>query len=232
MHEESFSKEEARRLGSLAHELRNSLSAAMAAFSMIQEGIVGPRGETGMAVDAGLRRMRDIIDRSLASVRLHSGDELYVRPLRLIEVIDQIALTVSAECESRKVRLSVQADADIVIEADEHHLLSAISNLTNNAIKFSRPGSTVTLRARPVREEVVIEVEDECGGLQPGNVEKLFQPFAHGRGDARGMGLGLSITRRAVELHGGRISARSLPGKGCVFTIALPKVRNRELAAA
>ena len=96
----------------------------------------------------------------------------------------------------------------------------------------SKPGTTVQLRAQESGDKVTIEVEDECGGLPPGRIEELFRPFTQGGADRSGVGLGLTISRRAIELNGGSLSARDLPGKGCVFTIILPKTAVHERPAA
>jgi C4-dicarboxylate-specific signal transduction histidine kinase len=76
-------------------------------------------------------------------------------------------------------------------------------------------------RAYARNDRAFIEVEDECGGLSPKTMEELFQPFKQQEGDRSGLGLGLSIAKRAVESNAGALSARTLPGKGCVFTINL-----------
>src|SRR6185295_13282196 len=71
---------------------------------------------------------------------------------------------------------------------------------------------------------VLLEVEDECGGLPPGAAKELFRPFEQRSADRTGLGLGLAIARKSVSANGGEIRARSLPGKGCVFTIDLPRL--------
>ena len=81
----------------------------------------------------------------------------------------------------------------------------------------------MTLRASAVAERVVVEVEDECGGLAQGKAEELFHPFHQRSGDRTGLGLGLSISRRGVEANGGKLRVRDLPGAGCVFAIDLPR---------
>ena len=78
------------------------------------------------------------------------------------------------------------------------------------------------LRAHTRANHVVIEVEDECGGLPPGQAEELFRPFDRRGTDLTGLGLGLAISRRSVGANGGEIQVKNLPGRGCVFTIELP----------
>jgi signal transduction histidine kinase len=111
------------------------------------------------------------------------------------------------------------------VEADRHILASALSNLLQNAFKFTRPDTRVALSARSSTNRVLLEVEDECGGLAPGVRERLFRPFSQGAADRSGVGLGLSLSRRGIEAYGGTLFARDVPGRGCVFTIDLPRKR-------
>jgi hypothetical protein len=109
------------------------------------------------------------------------------------------------------------------VEVDREILAAAVANLLQNAFKFSRKGGRVSLRTIATADRVLLDVEDECGGLPPGKVEGLFRPFEQ-RGENRtGLGLGLSISQRGVEANGGVIRVRDLPGRGCVFTIDLPR---------
>lgn len=103
-------------------------------------------------------------------------------------------------------------------------MASAISNLVQNAIKFTRPAGQVLIRAFVEGTDAVIEVEDRCGGLPAGKIEQLFEPFVQESKDKTGIGLGLSIARRAVELNGGTLSARDLPGIGCIFKVRIPRL--------
>ncbi len=96
-------------------------------------------------------------------------------------------------------------------------------NLLQHAFTFTRPESTVTLRAGASAERVLIEVEDECGGLAGGNADDLFQPAAQHGVDRTGLGLGLAFSRWGVEANHGRIHARNVPGRGCIFTVDLPR---------
>jgi signal transduction histidine kinase len=101
-------------------------------------------------------------------------------------------------------------------------LQSAVTNLLSNAFKYTRAGGRVTLRARATEGRVAIEVEDACGGI-PESKSDLFQPFGEQRAKNRtGLGLGLSIARKAVRAQGGDIEVRNIPGKGCTFVIGVP----------
>jgi signal transduction histidine kinase len=134
--------------------------------------------------------------------------------------------------QSHGIKFLVQVAPTIMVDVDPHHMVSALSNLVQNAMKCTKPGTTVRLSARESGDQVKIEVEDECGGLPPGRIEELFKPFTQKGEDRSGAGLGLTISRRATQIIGGSLSARDLPGKGCVFTIALPRTAGKTQPAA
>jgi C4-dicarboxylate-specific signal transduction histidine kinase len=79
------------------------------------------------------------------------------------------------------------------------------------------------LKSHATPDRVLIDVQDECSGLPSGKAEELFQPFTQRAADRSGLGLGLSISNRGIEASGGRLRVRNLPGRGCVFTIDLPR---------
>src|SRR5262249_28105690 len=118
--------------------------------------------------------------------------------------------------------LSHSVDRDVELFVDARLVRSALTNLVHNAVKFSHPGTSVEVRTRIENDRVVIEVEDRCGGLPPGTVEKAFVPYAQMGKDRSGFGLGLAIAKEASDAHGGTIRIQDLPGKGCVFALELP----------
>jgi signal transduction histidine kinase len=140
-------------------------------------------------------------------------------PLLLNDVISGSAL----EAEARSVHLATEVtDATLTVMADGQLLASAVRNLLSNAFKFTRPSGLVVLRAYRRGEQAIIEVEDECGGI-PDSAGDPFRAFGEQRGtDRTGLGLGLSIARRAVRAHGGDIYIRNIAGRGCVFSIEIP----------
>jgi signal transduction histidine kinase len=114
-------------------------------------------------------------------------------------------------------------DRSVRVEADRQVLAAMIANLLQNAFKFSPKGSMVRLQAVCSASRVLIEVEDQCGGLPPGKTESLLRPFSQQGSDRTGLGLGLSICLKAAQAISGELRIRDLPGKGCVFTIDLPR---------
>jgi hypothetical protein len=159
----------------------------------------------------------------MVDVRLDAGLQNMERVV-LGELIEEVEIGASMIAQARGLCLTrTPADPSIIVEADRQILAGALSNLVQNALKFTRPTTTVAIRARTTTDRVLIEVEDECGGLPPGKAEDLLRPFVQLGDDRTGLGLGLSICRRAAKSMGGELHIRDLPGKGCIFTIDLPK---------
>jgi signal transduction histidine kinase len=211
------------RLGMLAHEMRNLVSAALISFANIKRGIVAPGGATSAIHERSLTRLNTLIDRSLASVRLDTG-LLSLERVAVWEIIEEVEISAAMFAHTGKLLLSVPSvDRSLVVLADRQILAAAVANLVQNAFKFTRSGSTVCLRAFAASERVLIEVEDECGGLPSGKPESLLRPFVQRSSDRSGVGLGLTICLQAMNAFSGRLQVRDLPGQGCVFTLDLPK---------
>jgi signal transduction histidine kinase len=105
---------------------------------------------------------------------------------------------------------------------DRQILAAAVANLLQNAFKFTRPAGHVVVRTQADASGVFIAVEDECGGL-PGRAEELFAAFEQRGEDRSGLGLGLAIARQGVSANGGQIHVRNVAGRGCIFTVELPR---------
>lgn len=212
------------RLGSLAHELRNLLSSAILAFDAIKTGHVAVTGATGSVLDRSLLALRNVIDRSLAEVRLGAGLGAYRESINVSDLVQDLKVSAAMDAKTRDITFNVlPIDKELTVHADRQMLGAAISNLVQNAFKFSRRSGSVSLTARAAGDRALIEVEDECGGLPDGKAEDLFRPFEQKTRDRSGLGLGLSISRRAVEANDGTLTAHTVAHKGCVFTIDLPR---------
>lgn len=223
--------EELQHIGALAHELRNALSAAVMAFSVIREGVVGTSSQTAGTLERSLKRMGDLLDRALSEVRLRKDAVPVMEPLRVAAVFDEIAAMVYPDSATRRQSLEIDVEPDLDIVTDRQFFTSAVSNLVQNGLKYTPHSGHVHLRARGRDNRVVIEVEDECGGLPASVADALFVPFVRGTTRSPGTGLGLSIVARATKGLGGDVHVRSLPGKGCIFTIELPRVPSARAAA-
>jgi signal transduction histidine kinase len=212
------------RLGSLAHELRNLIHTATLVFTAIKAGNVGVAGPTGAVLDRSLLAMRNLIDRSLADVRVTAGLPVRHQLLSVADLIAELKATGSLEAADRGCQLAVSSvDPLLAVDADHDMLLSAVGNLLQNAFKFTAQHTDVSLNAYAAADRVRIDVEDNCGGLPLGGAERMFLPFTQCGADRSGLGLGLAICRRSVEANHGVLSVRDQPGSGCIFTIDLPR---------
>jgi signal transduction histidine kinase len=212
------------RLGFLAHELRNLLHTGTLAFSAIKMGNVGVNGATGAVLERSLIGLRTLIDRSLADVRVAAGMLPRHELVSVVDFIDQIGVSALLEARARGCRFTVShVETGLAVDVDRDMLLSAVGNLLQNAFKFTKLGSEVSLSAYAVADRILIEVADHCGGLPPGTAERMVLPFVQVGMDKSGLGLGLAICKRSVEANNGLLRVRDVPASGCVFTIDLPR---------
>jgi signal transduction histidine kinase len=220
--EKHASNEGTERIGTLAHEMRNLLNSAMLSFASIKRGVVATGGSTSATLERSLLRLQALIDYSLADVRLEAGlQNLELIPLW--EVISEVEVGAELLAQTRGLRLVVTSvDAGVIVKADRQILAAAIANLLQNAFKFTRPDTSVHLTAHATPTHVLIDVADECGGLV-GAAADLLKPFVQMGRDRTGLGLGLSICQKAVTAIDGELRIVDVPGKGCVFTIDLPR---------
>lgn len=212
------------RLGFLAHELRNLIQTAIVAFEVLKTGNVGVTGSTGTVLHRSLISVRDLIGRSFAEVRLTQGVQNRER-LSVSEFITELTPAATLDARALGIGLIVMPiDESVAVEADRQVLAAVVGNVLQNAFKFTRPRTTVTLTVVASAERVCIEIQDECGGLPGGNLDELFHPFEQRGADRTGLGLGLAFSRWGAAANNGRIYARTLPDRGCIFTVDLPRL--------
>lgn len=223
---DSRSSEESERSGHVAHETRDLLDTALLAYEALKRGTVAVNGSTGAVLGRSLLGLRDLVNSTLSEIRIAANQQRRER-VSVMPFLNDIAATGRLHAESRGLQLVTEpGDPAWTVNADPQLLASAVTNLLNNAFKFTPAGGRVVLKAQANDDErLLIEVEDECGGI-PASAGDPFQSFGERRGkDQTGLGLGLSIARRAVRAHGGDIHIRNKPGNGCVFTIDIPLAR-------
>jgi signal transduction histidine kinase len=211
-------------LGFLAHELRNSLQTATMAFTALESGKLSISGSTGALLKRSLVTLSALVTRSLVEVRAAAGEpqkhELFALSAFVAEARDAASLDASSRgCDF----VVMPIDAALAIKGDRDRLLSALTNLLQNAFKFTRSHTEVMLNAYAAGDHVFIEVKDHCGGLSAGTVDTMFTPFTQRSTDKSGVGLGLSIAKRNVEADGGTLTVQDRPGTGCVLTMSLPR---------
>jgi len=212
------------RLGFLAHELRNHIQTATLAITAIKAGNVGMGGATGAVLDRCLIGMQSLVDRSLADVRVAAGMPPRHRLTSLADFVADVKISASLEARARQCNFTVgDVDTGLAIDVDREMLFSAVGNLLQNAFKFTRDHTEVSLSAYAAADRVRIDIEDHCGGLPQGFAEEVFLPFKQSAGDRSGLGLGLAICLSSVKANNGVLSVRDVSRTGCVFSIDLPR---------
>jgi signal transduction histidine kinase len=212
------------RLGSFAHELRNFLQTATLAFTAAKTGNLSLSGATGSVLERSLEGLRDLIRHSLEEVRTATSNSAQPGLFSVADFIADVKYAADLAAQVRGCVLTVSAvDTRLAISGDRDQLYSALGNLLQNAFKFTQHRTEVALDVYALSDHILMDVKDHCGGLPPGDAERMFVPFTQNGEDRTGLGLGLSIARRYVEANAGILSVRDVPGAGCVFTITLPR---------
>ena len=217
------SEQAERYISFLAHELRNPLGTARLALSLLREQGALPDRKAGRSLERALAKMHELLDGALTNFATRRAPRPERTTLELGEFLRDVVAESAAEADSKSILTAVEVEGNaLAVRADERLLRSAVSNLVRNAIKFSRPRTAVRVEAKRGEGRVSIAITDGCGGLPPGSVERLFNPFVQAGADRTGFGLGLAIAKQVADAHDGAIRAHDIPGKGCVFLIDLP----------
>jgi signal transduction histidine kinase len=211
------------RLGFLMHELRNSLNSATLAVDAIELGNLSLTGATGTVLKRSLDGIGKLINRSLLEVRV-KGSMPEHHMFSLADFIAEAAGAARLDAHTRGCTFTVaEVDPLLGLVANRDLLLGALANLLHNAFKFTHHHTEVTLHAYPFGDRIIVDVADNCGGLPPGDAERMFSPFTQRSHDKTGLGLGLSIARQSVTEQEGLLTVKDMPGVGCTFTINLPR---------
>jgi len=244
---EEFETQKNRFLRHVSHELKTPLTALREGAELLHDQVAGPLGPTQRQVVSIMRdnsvKLQRLIEELLDYQRaLHAAASLEVRQVHLDELVREAARTHGLAAQAKGLRLAVDAQPAL-LEADPEKLRSIVDNLVSNAVKFTPPGGTITVRARAQSGEAVIEVMDTGPGVPPEERESIFNLFFRGRtkadsgraGGIKGSGLGLAIARELVEAHGGQITVVTAAAggpHGAHFRVTLPRRSARALADA
>jgi signal transduction histidine kinase len=192
---------------------------------MLSKGVVGLDGSTGRILKYSLAEMEMLIDRSLSEVRLRADSPLHMEIFGIADLVSQLMVTAEVEAGKKRLTLSTDLEPSVLVSADKHLLLAAIGNLVQNALKFTKPGGHVSIKSYAANGLAIISVQDQCGGIAPAKMNNLFRPFVKDGLDKSGLGLGLIISREAIEKLGGTLGVHN-SADGCVFEVKLPLQSN------
>jgi signal transduction histidine kinase len=221
-------------LANMSHELRTPLNAVIGFSDILANSRIpnaaASSGEYGQLINSAAQHLLGVINDVLDMSRIEAGKiTLSPRPMNLRTVLDAVMSLIIHHARARRIGFSAQIeDSAAMLEGDEQLIKQVLTNLLSNAFKYTEPGGAVRLEAAETgADQVRITVTDTGLGIAAKDLPHMFEPFVFsGSAMTRrrgGIGLGLSITKRLVELHGGTIAIASILGKGTTVTIILPK---------
>ncbi len=207
----------------LAHELRNPLGTIRASAEMLTKPSAQSRPEIMSEMAEYIRSEVDRMNGLITSF-LNFARPLQIHPVPadLRTVVNDVVRETSILAENAGVSINITASSEnLSFTFDPDLLRLALSNLVQNAVQASAPGSAVEMEASSEGDSIKILVEDSGKGIEPQHLESIFNPFFTTK--PQGVGLGLAIVSKIIDEHGGRISVRSEVGKGTTFEMILPK---------
>jgi signal transduction histidine kinase len=219
---------------SISHELRTPLAVVKSAAENLADGVIAADERTrkyGELIKKEILRLSEMVERALTYSGIQSGKQSYdFQILDCSEVIGRAVAKAMEYAGSSGVELRQAIATGLPpINGNPGALESAIGNILSNAVKYTTPGTAVTITARPGGPDssrIEILVHDDGPGISPSDLPHIFEPFYRGKtaveSQIHGSGLGLSIATYLVQRHGGTITAESVKGHGTTFTISLP----------
>jgi K+-sensing histidine kinase KdpD len=229
---EELDRQKTEFLHSVAHELKTPLTAVLSSSELLFNGssiapdlkkrLVNNIRQGAVSMN---KRVGELLD--LAKIQVDKL-EIEPKPLRVGSVVQNVASQLKVLFDNNRQRLKLEIASELPkVSADRGKLEQILNNLLTNANKFSPAGTDVAVRVKNVDRDIFVEVEDSAPRVPDDAKEKIFSPYYRG-GDSKvrqrlsGLGLGLAIAKRLVELHGGQIWVESRPGSGNVFVFSLP----------
>jgi two-component system phosphate regulon sensor histidine kinase PhoR len=217
-------------LSNVSHELRTPLTSIIAFVETLENGATEDAESCQRflsIIRKNASRMQGLIDDILELTAIEGGNvQLRAKRVQLHELVQDVCASLAAQAEAQSVTLENKVDPEVMVYADARRLEQMLTNLIDNAIKFSREQGTVVISHEPGTRDRIL-VRDNGDGVPAQHLERLFERFyrvdrARSR-DMGGTGLGLAIVKHIALLHGGEVTVTSELGKGSTFTIHLPK---------
>lgn len=214
----------------VSHELKTPLTSMKEAANLLMEGVRGELNDKQKRLitimQQGMDRLLQMISELLEISRLESGmTDLKIEPFEINEVVSGFISEIQPYAEKKGARIDVSyLPGGCNVLMDRNKILRVLTNLTQNAIKYSDEGSVVELRLSREDSRIVIDIEDHGKGVPEEDLSLIFEKFYQSkttRGHS-GIGLGLAISKSIVDAHGGWIYAKSIVGQGSTFSFTLP----------
>ena len=213
-------------LHDISHEMRSPLARMQAAIGLLRQDSEQTPGMVDR-IEREIQRMDALVEELLTLHRMESAPQTWgLDTIDVLDILHAVAEDADFEARASSREVRVRADGEFVASVRGELLHRAFENVIRNAVKYTAPGTTVDVEARFGADgrELLVTVADRGPGVPAESLVVMFEPFTRLEGSAavRGVGLGLAIARRAVELHGGRIDAAAREGGGLVMTLRLP----------
>ena len=228
-------------VAAVSHELRTPLAVIRSAGENLADGVVHDEAQVrkyGDLVRGEGRRLTEMVEQILEFAGLESGRRGFaLRPVEIPPMLHEVVESSRALIDEARISVEFSVAEHLPpVLGDAAALRRVFENLVSNAVKYGRGGGWLGIRARQVGSEIQVSVADRGMGIQPAEQPRIFDPFYRApeviAAQIQGAGLGLSLVKRIVEAHGGRIALTSSPGSGSEFTVALPAATGEPAAAA
>ena len=210
----------------LAHDLRNPINTISIAAAALREEVSQGNG-TNMIdmIDRSTRRVNRLIQDLIDNAIIERSGKLPMNPQHqsAVDLVDEVCQASRVHAGKKEIQVCCEIERNATIFGDRDRLLQVLTNLVDNAIKFTPEGGVVTLKAEKHRAEIRFFISDTGPGISEGDQEHIFEPYWQAGPTAyTGVGLGLAIAKQIVEQHGGEIWVESEPGQGTTFVFTIP----------
>ena len=217
-----------------AHELRTPLAVARGYIEMVGSGTLNPAGAEAKEVlrraDGKLVEMNELVHQMIEMARLQEGNQVQLELVDIREIVREAVAHSESLAGTEHHLVAEDPGRPVQVMADRFRFRTVLTNLIDNAIKYSPEGGEVRVTVRNTGESVRVSVSDQGLGIDPKELAQLFQPFVRTRPQPAtpGLGLGLFLAREIARAHRGDLSANSTPGGGSTFVVTLPSAHPAE----
>jgi signal transduction histidine kinase len=219
-------------LANMSHELRTPLNSIIGFTELLKDQAFGPLNEKQLLylnnIASSGKHLLALINDILDLAKVDAGKvELHRESLSIVQLLDEVLSNIRSLAEKKQIQLTREIAPELsMINVDHNRFKQIMINLLSNALKFTPVNGQVTITAKPEKEYILISVADTGIGISQDNIDRIFNEFEQVDGSRtrkfEGTGLGLALTRRLVELHGGEIWVESELEKGTKFTFSIP----------
>lgn len=208
-----------------AHELKNPLTSAMLTVELLKRSKnlkSLPEYKKIEKLDETLERLLSLTDELLQVDRIRSGKlEYNMSEISLPDTVTSCIVDGRERYPNHKIKLDI-IDKNIIVRGDSDKLTQAFTNVINNSVKFSEPGTTITVKVQQKNDKAIVSVKDQGEGIKEEDLTNVFKQFYRGGSNKEGMGVGLFLVKQIINRHGGSINIKSKVNAGTTVIIALP----------